>query len=112
MRTRACEKRVSGKQPLVRKDGNRRGGGVEMFIRSMINYKIGLDLMPDNLETITVETTKPKAKPFHLNRWYRPPDTSVDVFTDYEILMQKMDMKIQRLFVSAISIVTVVTRKK
>ena len=76
---------------LVRKEGNRRGGGVEMFIRSMINYKIGLDLMPDNLETITVEITKPKAKPFHLNRWYRPPDTSVDVFTDYEILMQKMD---------------------
>ena len=47
--------------------------------------------MPDNLETITFEITKPKAKPFLLNTWYRPPDMPVDVFTDYEILMQKMD---------------------
>ena len=47
--------------------------------------------MPDNLETITVEITRPKAKPFLLNTWYRPPDMPVDVFTDYEILMQKMD---------------------
>ena len=47
--------------------------------------------MPDNLEIITVEITKPKAKPFLLNTWYRPLDMPVDVFTDYEILMQKMD---------------------
>ena len=47
--------------------------------------------MPDNLETITVEITKPKAKPFLLNTWYRPPDTPEDAFTDYEILIQKMD---------------------
>ena len=70
---------------------NRHGGGVAMFIRSTINYKIGSDIMPDNLETITVEITKPKAKPFLLNTWYRPPDMPVDVFTDYEILVQKMD---------------------
>ena len=41
--------------------------------------------MPDNLETITVEITKPKAKPFLLNTLYRPPDMPVDVFTDYEV---------------------------
>ena len=76
---------------LVRKDRNRHGDGVAMFIRSTINYKIRSDIMPDNLETITVEITKPKAKPFLLNTWYRPPDMPVDVFTDYEILMQKMD---------------------
>ena len=49
---------------LVRKDRNRHGGGVAMFIRSTINYKIRSDMMPD---------------------------MPVDVFTDYEILMQKMD---------------------
>ena len=52
---------------LVRKDRNRHGGGVAMFIRSTINYKTRSDIMPDNLETITVEITKPKAKPFLLN---------------------------------------------
>ena len=56
-----------------------------MFIRSTINYKTRSDIMPDNLETITVEITKPKAKPFLLNTLYRPPDMPVDVFTDYEV---------------------------
>ena len=49
---------------LIRKDRNRHGGGVAMFIRNTINYKIRSDIMPENLETITVEITKPKAKPF------------------------------------------------
>ena len=76
---------------LVHKDRNSHGGGVAMFIRSTINYKIRSHIMPDNLETIAVEITKPKAKPFLLDTWYRPPDMPVDVFTDYEIPMQKMD---------------------
>ena len=62
---------------LLRKDRKRTGGGVAMYIRNSINYKIRLDIMPENLETITVEITKPRAKPFFINTWYRPPDISV-----------------------------------
>ena len=76
---------------LIRKDRNRHGGGVAMFIRNTINYKIRSDIMPENLETITVEITKPKAKPFLLSTWYRPPNMPVNIFMDYELIIQKMD---------------------
>ena len=47
---------------LVRKDRKRTGGGVAMYIRNSISYKTIQD-MPESLETITVEVTKP-TKPF------------------------------------------------
>ena len=40
---------------LIRKDRNRKGGGVAMFVRSLINYKFRLNLMPENLEIIVVD---------------------------------------------------------
>jgi hypothetical protein len=39
----------------VRKDRKRTGGGVAMYIRNSISYKIREDIMPEGLETITVE---------------------------------------------------------
>ena len=76
---------------LVRKGRKRTGGGVAVYIRNSINYKIRQDVMPDNLELITVEIIKPKAKPFLLNAWYRPPDMPIEAFNDYEQCLQKMD---------------------
>ncbi len=49
---------------LVRKDRKRTGGGVAMYIRNSISYKTRQDIMPESLETITVEVTKPRAIPF------------------------------------------------
>ena len=69
---------------LVRKDRKRTGGGVAVYIRNSINYKIRQDVMPDNLELVTVEIIKPKVKPFLLNAWYRPPDMPIEAFNDYE----------------------------
>ena len=47
--------------------------------------------MPEGLETITVEINKPRAKPFFLNTWYKPPDMPVEAFNEYEQCIQKMD---------------------
>ena len=55
---------------LIRKDRNRKGGGVAMFVRSSINYKFRLDLLPENLEIIVVEVLKVRAKSFLINTWY------------------------------------------
>ena len=52
---------------IVRKDRNRHGGGVAIYIRTSINFIIRDDLTADNLETITLEISKPKAKPFLIN---------------------------------------------
>ena len=76
---------------IVRKDRNRHGGGVAMYIRSTINYSVRDDLSDENIETITVEITKPKSKSFLINSWYRPPNSSQDCFDVYEKLITQMD---------------------
>ena len=57
---------------------------VDYKVRYDLDYKVRYDLMTDNLETITVEICKPKAKPFLINTWYRPPNTSLELVNSYE----------------------------
>ena len=76
---------------VIRKDRNRNGGGVAIYIRNCISYKLRPDLDHANLESITIEIFKPKAKSFLINTWYRPPGTSLDLFSDYEECITKMD---------------------
>ena len=46
---------------VVRKDRSRsNGGGVCIYLRSSINYKIRSDLIPPELEAVCLEITKPK----------------------------------------------------
>ena len=83
---------------IVRKDRNRNGGGVALYIRNVIDYKIRNDLMNENLETITIEVCPPKAKSFFVNTWYRPPDASIECFEWYEECIINMDLENKRLF--------------
>ena len=76
---------------IVRKDRNRHGEGVAIYIPNSINYIIRDDLFDENLETITIEISKPNSKPFLINCWYRPPDTPLELFNNYEDLITKMD---------------------
>ncbi len=76
---------------IVRKDRNRNGGGVAIYIRSVINYQERHDLEDEHLEAITVEISKPKSKPFLINAWYRPPDTRSEKFENFEDCLKKMD---------------------
>ena len=76
---------------IVRKDRNRHSGGVAICIRNTINYSIRDDLTDENLETITLEITKPKSKPFLINSWYRPPNSSQECLNVYEELITRMD---------------------
>ena len=49
---------------LVRGDRCRGGGGVAMYIRDVIDFKIRSGLSDPDLEFLYVEIQKPKAKPF------------------------------------------------
>ncbi len=60
------------------------GGGVAMYIRSNIPYTIRKDLFPDNLELICVEIKNFKSKPQLITTWYRPPNSSVELFSEFE----------------------------
>ena len=78
---------------VMRKTRNRKGGKVAMYIKSSINYKEKRDLQQNNLETITVEVSKPKSRSSLLNCWYRPPDNPFKIFNDYEESIKNMDIE-------------------
>ena len=49
---------------IVRKDRSRNGGGVCIYLRSSINYKIRQDLIPSELVAVCVEINNPHSRPF------------------------------------------------
>ena len=59
---------------MVRKDRNRKGGGVCIFIRSDLDFKLRHDLDNDNLEAVWIDVLLPKSKPILIGAVYRPPD--------------------------------------
>jgi exonuclease III len=56
-----------------------------------MNFIIRDNLTDDNLETITLEISKPKAKPFLINSWYKPSNTTLEIFNAFEDLITRMD---------------------
>ena len=70
---------------IVRRDrplNGRNGGGVCFFVRSNINYNVRKDLVFDQLESLTVEISKPRSKSFIVATWYRPPNSPFELFSD------------------------------
>lgn len=66
------------------------GGGICLYIRTSINYSIRTDLHMQNLENLCIEIRKGRTAPFLVVTWYRPPDTRVDIFNDFELLVGKL----------------------
>ena len=56
-----------------RKDRNRKGGGVCLFIRSDIAFNPKPELSADDLESLYVNILLPKTKPILIGVCYRPP---------------------------------------
>ena len=80
---------------IVRKDrktNGRHGGGVCIYVRCNLNYKICEDLSCDELEYLTVEITKPRTKPLLISTWYRPPDSPMYHFNYFENIVEKVDV--------------------
>ena len=63
---------------VLRKDRDRNGGGVCIYLRNSINYQTRHDLIPRDLEAICLEISKPYSRPFVVVLVYRPPDASDD----------------------------------
>ena len=84
---------ISGYE-IVRRDrsiNGRFGGGVCFYIRTNINYSLRSDLSIDQLENLSAEIRKPNSKPFLISTWYRPPNSTVEIFTYFEALVGKLD---------------------
>lgn len=86
---------------VIRKDrsiNGRNGGGVCIYLRSNLNYKTRVDLLSDQLEFLSLEITKPRSKPFLVSTWYRPPNSSVEIFNELENIIGKIDAEFQEFY--------------
>ena len=76
---------------VVRRDRNKWGGGVALFIhQSVSNYCIRSDLMHNNLESLSIQIKLGNFKPFIITSVHLP-DVSVDVFREVESLVRLFD---------------------
>ena len=48
-------------------------------------------MLNDNLECIVVEISNTRSKPFLVGTWYRPPNSPSGLFSQFEILLDKID---------------------
>jgi exonuclease III len=78
---------------IIRKDRNRHSGGVAIYLRKSLNYTVRDDLTDESLETLTLEITKPKARLFIVNSWYRLRNSSQECLDTYENLITQIDYK-------------------
>ena len=76
---------------LERKYRIRNGGGVALYIRDSINYKRFTDLPDDNMELISIQLSKPKAQPFIVCTWYRPPRSTTEMMNRFEDVLQTLE---------------------
>ena len=54
------------------------GGGLLIFIKDGVNFKVTSDLMKSDTECIWLEICRPKCKPFIIGHVYKPPDAALD----------------------------------
>ena len=76
---------------LERKDRNRNGGGVALYIRNSLNYERMYEYNEDQLEWLCIKVTKPKSKPFIVGTWYRPPAATSDIMRIFESLIDRLE---------------------
>ena len=85
-----------------RESNGKNGGGVCIYIRSNINFQLRADLSPNNLEFLTVEITRPRSKLFLVSTWYRPPQSSPDLFSTFERIFDNIDAENLELYLMGV----------
>ena len=81
---------MDGFQSIVRKDGNRHGGGVAAYVKNGIKFKTREDLNSD-IESISIELDIKHVKPIIVTTIYRPPHSLVEWFDRAEKLVSETD---------------------
>ena len=76
---------------IVRHDCNRSGGGVCIYVRKSISFVERADLVPENLEAVCMEITKPNSRPFIVSSIYKPPRAPVQIFDSIGRMIGQID---------------------
>ena len=75
----------------MRRDRNTHGGGVALYIKENLSYTLRNDLVPVQLEMICAEINRPYSRSFLVGTWYKPPNSNIDLFTEYSSFIEKCD---------------------
>ena len=76
---------------LIRKDRNRNGGGVAIYIRNSISYDLINSVVLDPLELLLIKVRPKSSTPFLFLSWYRPPDIKIEIMDKYESALAFVD---------------------
>ena len=80
------------KYAIYRKDRNRQGGGVLIYINeNRFQHTIRSDLMSENIELVAVEINQTRSAPIIILAWYRPPGSCIQLFEYIEQTLSKLD---------------------
>ena len=85
---------------LTRRDRNRNGGGVAIYVRNNISYMERSALVPENVEALCIEVRKPNAKPILISTWYRPPNSNSEILDFFEIFLQSIDKENKEIIIT------------
>jgi hypothetical protein len=66
-------------------------GGVCFYVRTSVNYCLRSDFNINQLENLCIEIRKLNSKPFLVATWYRPPNSAVEIFTHFELLIGNLN---------------------
>ena len=84
---------------IIRRDRNRRGGGVAFIVKNNYSYTLRDDLISKDLEAICIELTLRMSWPILILTWYRPPDSNAKVFDLFEEFLQKAEAEHKELII-------------
>ena len=79
---------------VVRRDrphNGRHGGGVCIFVKANLNFRLREDISKDNLELLATEICKSHSRPFLVVTWYRPPNSPLSIFSALQEVIDIID---------------------
>ena len=77
----------------------RNGGGVYISIGCHVNYENRPDLIPNDLEAVCLEIKQANSRSFIISSVYRPPNTTVEIFSKIEKLIQLVDNENKEVYI-------------
>ena len=101
-----CDSSVSDEEislpeyTIVRRDRNRHGGGVAMYIRNNLTFIRRNDLETDDVECLWIELKCKQRQPVLISSIYRPPSSSVDFLDKINYIIDRASCECKEMIVS------------
>ena len=76
---------------MVRKDRNRNGGGIIVYVKKNIIFNVREEFADNELEMLVLEIEREKQKPLLICVWYRPPNSKPSLFDNVNDAFDKFE---------------------